>query len=50
MFKKIAGSTPFLIGGILLAAYGGVKFVELAILPRLSGFTGGTASSSQSDN
>jgi hypothetical protein len=49
VFKKIAGSTPFLIGGILLAAYGGVKFVELAVLPRLSGFVGGGASSVSSD-
>lgn len=42
MLKKIESSTLFLLAGIGLFGYGAFKFWELAIIPHLSRFVGGT--------
>lgn len=34
---KITQSPLFLIGGLILLAWGGVQFVETAVIPRLRG-------------
>lgn len=34
MLRKLQGSTPTLIAGIALFAYGAYEFAKLAILPR----------------